>query len=151
MKWFSYPAGIVVGLVVVRRSDDCEEPEPLLGYCTCAGGRMLRASQKAGENKLEAADLKDYTRLNSMHRHPAFDRYRESYPRRSESQQNCYSRAGDERSAVLVGTMQTVEAAIPRRGIPYRKRRARKTTSHTRLSATALAGAVRLSHRLSVG
>src|ERR1019366_6457633 len=66
-----------------------------------------------------------------------FCRYRESYPRRSESQQNCYSRAGDERSAVpvCVGTMQTAEAAIPRRGIPYRKRRARKTTSRTRLSA----------------
>jgi SAM-dependent methyltransferase len=33
-----------------------------------------------------------------MHRHPAFDRYRESYPRRSELHQNCYSRDGDEQT-----------------------------------------------------
>src|SRR5207302_7631150 len=57
--------------------------------------------------------------------HPAFYRYRESYPRRNGSPQNCSSRAGDERSAVpvCVRTMQTAEAAIPLRGIPCRKRR----------------------------
>ncbi len=38
-----------------------------------------------------------------MHRHPAFDRYRESYPRRSELHQNYYSRDGDEQSAVPDG------------------------------------------------
>ena len=35
-------------------------------------------------------------------RHPAFDRYRESYPRRNVSPRNCSSRGGDERSAVPV-------------------------------------------------
>ena len=34
--------------------------------------------------------------------HPAFYRYRESYPRRNGSPRNCCSRAGDERSAVPV-------------------------------------------------
>ena len=34
--------------------------------------------------------------------HPAFYRYRESYPRRNGSPRNCSSRAGDERSAVPV-------------------------------------------------
>jgi hypothetical protein len=38
-----------------------------------------------------------------MHRHPAFDRYRESYPRRSELHQNYYSGDGDEQSAVPDG------------------------------------------------
>jgi hypothetical protein len=38
-----------------------------------------------------------------MHPHSAFGRYRESCPRRSELCQNCYSRDGDERSAVLAG------------------------------------------------
>ena len=38
-----------------------------------------------------------------MYPHPAFDRYRESYPRRSELHQNCYSRAGDEQSAAPAG------------------------------------------------
>jgi transposase len=43
----------------------------------------------------------------------------------------------DERSAVpvCVGTMQTAEATIPRRGIPCRKRRARKTTPRMRSPA----------------
>ena len=34
--------------------------------------------------------------------HPAFYRYRESYPRRNGSPRNCCSRAGDERNAVPV-------------------------------------------------
>src|SRR3984893_11536568 len=34
--------------------------------------------------------------------HPAFYRCLESYPRRNGSPRNCYSRAGDERSAVPV-------------------------------------------------
>ena len=38
-----------------------------------------------------------------MHPHSAFDRYRESCPRRSELYQNCYSRDGDEQSAVPAG------------------------------------------------
>jgi len=38
-----------------------------------------------------------------MHRHPAFDRCQESYPRRSELHQNCYSHDGDEQSAVPAG------------------------------------------------
>src|SRR5208282_1152802 len=38
-----------------------------------------------------------------MHLHSAFDRYRESCPRRSELHQNCYSRDGDEQSAVPAG------------------------------------------------
>ena len=38
-----------------------------------------------------------------MHPHSAFDRYRESCPRRSELHQNCYSRDGDEQSAVPAG------------------------------------------------
>ena len=38
-----------------------------------------------------------------MHRHPASDRCRESYPRRSELHQNYYSRDGDEQSAVPAG------------------------------------------------
>jgi hypothetical protein len=38
-----------------------------------------------------------------MRRHPAFDRYRESYPRRSELHQNYYSGDGDEQSAVPDG------------------------------------------------
>ena len=40
---------------------------------------------------------------NSRRQHPDFDRYQATYPRRSESQQNCYSRDGDERSAVPAG------------------------------------------------
>src|SRR5258705_12785784 len=66
---------------------------------------------------------------------PAFYKYRESYPRRNGSPRNCCSRAGDERSAapVSVGTMQTAAAEIPLRGIPCRKRRARRTTPHMRL------------------
>jgi hypothetical protein len=35
-----------------------------------------------------------------IHPHSAFDRYREPYPRKSELHQNCYSRDGDEQSAV---------------------------------------------------
>ena len=70
-----------------------------------------------------------------MHRHPGFDRCRESYPRRSELHQNYCSRGGDEQSAVPagVGTMQTFGAAIPLSDIPCRKRRARKTTPYPRL------------------
>src|SRR5438552_9200632 len=34
--------------------------------------------------------------------HPAFYRYRESYPRRNGSPRNCCSRAGDEQNAVPV-------------------------------------------------
>src|SRR5438046_4541625 len=73
--------------------------------------------------------------VNRSVQHPAFYRYQESYPRRNGSPRNCCSRSGDERNAVpvSVGTMQTAEAAIPLRGIPYRKRRARKTTPHMRL------------------
>src|ERR1700733_404984 len=39
----------------------------------------------------------------NMRRPPAFDRYREFYPRRSELHQNFYSRDGDEQSAVPAG------------------------------------------------
>jgi hypothetical protein len=38
-----------------------------------------------------------------MHPHSAFDRYRESYPRKSELHQNYYSHDGDEQSAVPAG------------------------------------------------
>ena len=38
-----------------------------------------------------------------MHWHPAFDGFRESYPKRSESPQNYYSRAGDEQNAAPAG------------------------------------------------
>jgi polyphosphate kinase 2 (PPK2 family) len=51
---------------------------------------------------LDAAG-KDGVIRHLLHRHPAFDRYRESYPRRSELHQNYYSRDGDEQSAVPDG------------------------------------------------
>jgi hypothetical protein len=72
-----------------------------------------------------------------MYRHPAFDRYQESYPRRSELHQNCYSRVDDEQSAAPDGveTTQTFEAAILLRDIPCRKRRVCKTTSRMPLPA----------------
>src|SRR5712672_4809484 len=44
--------------------------------------------------------------------HPAFYKYRGSYPRRNGSPQNCSSRAGDERSAVPVSAFRT--ASFPR-------------------------------------
>ena len=58
------------------------------------------------ESHLEARRTKSVIALHAsdfMRRHPAFDRYRESYPRRSELHQNYYSRDGDEQSAVPAG------------------------------------------------
>ena len=52
----------------------------------------------AGEADVIALPASDF-----MRQHPAFDRYRESYPRRSELHQNYYSGDGDEQNAVPDG------------------------------------------------
>jgi hypothetical protein len=57
----------------------------------------IRASRAASTIR-QASRCSDF-----MRQHPAFDRYRESYPRRSELHQNYYSRDGDEQSAVPAG------------------------------------------------
>jgi hypothetical protein len=48
-----------------------------------------------------------------MHQHPAFDRYQESYPRRSELHQNYYSRA-------VMNKVQFLLASEPRKPLKPR-------------------------------
>ena len=59
--------------------------------------------QSAAHRRTRFASKKRCVASDFMRRNPAFDRYRESYPRRSELHQNCYSRAGDEQSAAPAG------------------------------------------------
>ena len=84
-------------------SDQC----PLLGVKrTSQLDRVMSVFDPERKSHLVARRTKSVIALHApdfMYRHPAFDRYRESYPRRSELHQNCYSRAGDEQSAAPAG------------------------------------------------
>ena len=84
-------------------SDQC----PLLGVKrTSQLDRVMSVFDAERKSHLVARRTKSVIALHApdfMYRHPAFDRYRESYPRRSELHQNCYSRAGDEQSAAPAG------------------------------------------------
>jgi len=71
----------------------------LAAYFGCA--RCGENPSACGSNRFvafPAAYVADF-----MRQRPAFDRYRESYLRRSELHQNYYSRDGDEQSAVPAG------------------------------------------------
>jgi ATP-dependent protease Clp ATPase subunit len=90
----SRPGSIGFGAKVIAPEDRKQgeifrdvEPEDLLKYGLIP--------EFVGVNALHASDF--------MHPHSAFDRYRESCPRRSELHQNYYSRDGDEQSAVPAG------------------------------------------------
>jgi hypothetical protein len=93
------------------------------------GLRLRRASwsEDLGLHRVIASDFMD--------QHPAFDRYQESYPRRSELHQNYFRVPVMNKVQFLLASepRKPLKPRIPLRDIPCQKRHARKTTPHLRL------------------